>query len=97
MAQLILCVPLAFVLKKPVLVVPIYYGFSILTAQLIGVANSSPVFDRIFSCTPYGGNYTFLTLDAVAGDIFKAIGVSLAFIILILAVTFALFRKSEMK
>ncbi|MNW39242.1 ABC-2 family transporter protein [compost metagenome] len=96
-AQLSICVPLAFILKKPVLVVAIYYGFSILTAQLMGIANSSPVFDLIFSCTPYGGNYTFLTLDAVAGDFIKAIAVSLAFIILILAVTFALFRKSEMK
>ncbi|MNM89112.1 ABC-2 family transporter protein [compost metagenome] len=96
-AQLSICVPLAMVLKKPVLVVAIYYGLSILTAQLIGIANSSRVFDLIFSCTPYGGNYTFLTLDAVAGDFLKAIGVSLAFIIVILAVTFALFRKSEIK
>ncbi|MNO52051.1 ABC-2 family transporter protein [compost metagenome] len=96
-AQLSLCVPLAFILKKPVLVVPVYYGFSILTAQLMGIAHSSPVFDRIFSCTPYGGNYTFLTLDSVAGDILKGIVVSLAFIILIVAVTLLFFRKSEIK
>ncbi|MBA9084194.1 ABC-2 type transport system permease protein [Fontibacillus solani] len=97
MAQLSICVPLAFVLKKPVFVVAINYGFSILTAQLMGLAKNSAVFDSLFSCTPYGGNYTFLTLDSTAGDLIKAIGVSAAFIIVILAITFAIFRRSEMK
>ncbi|MNW66520.1 hypothetical protein D3C74_449980 [compost metagenome] len=63
----------------------------------MGLAKNSAVFDRIFSCTPYGGNYTFLTLDSTAGDLIKAIGVSAAFIIVILAITFAIFRRSEMK
>lgn len=96
-AQLSICVPLAFLLRKPVLVVPIYYGFSILTAQLSRLADSSPVFDRIFSSTPYGGNHTFITLETVAGDFFKAIAVSLAFIIIIIAITYGMFRRTEIK
>lgn len=97
MAQLSLCIPLALVLKKPVLVVAIYYGFTILCAQLMGLRDSSPVFDRIFACTPYGGNYTFVTLGTGAGDIFKAISVSLIFIIAMIVVTYYAFRKSEIK
>lgn len=96
-AQLSICIPLAFVLKKPVLVVAIYYGFSILSAQLMRLSDSSPVFDRIFSCTPYGGNYPFMTLDTGMGDMVKAIAASLIFIIVMLAVTYSAFRRTEIK
>ncbi|NLH45608.1 MAG: ABC transporter permease [Acholeplasmataceae bacterium] len=97
MAQLSVCVPLALALKKPVLVIAINYGFAILCAQLMGLRNSSKVFDHIFAITPYGGNYIFVTLDTGTGDIFKAITVSLIFIIVMIAVTYCAFRKSEIK
>jgi len=97
MAQLSICIPLAFVLKKPVFVVAINYGFSILWGQLTGLRDSSQVFKSIFDCTPFGGNYSFLTLDTGNGDIFKAIAVSLIFIIVICAATYRTFRKSEIK
>ncbi|MBU3093708.1 ABC transporter permease [Clostridium sp. CF011] len=96
-AQLSVCVPLAFVLKKPVLVVAIYYVFTIFCAQLVGLRGNSTVFDGIFDCTPFGGNYTFITLDSGAGEIFKAISVSLIFIFVMIAVTYSAFRKSEIK
>jgi ABC-2 type transport system permease protein len=96
-AQLSLCVPLAFALKKPVLVVAIFYAFSFLSGQLAKLRGSSQVFKCIFDCTPYGGNYTFVTLHSEAGDMFKAIFVSLIFIIVMIAVTFCAFRKSELK
>lgn len=97
MAQLSVCLPLALVLKKPVLVVAIYYGFSILSGQLMGLRGSSRLFDRIFDSTPYGGNHAFLTLDTGTGDIFKTILVSLIFMILMISVTYFAFRKSEIK
>ena len=96
-AQLSVCVPLAFTLKKPVLVVPIYYGFTIFCAQLVGLRGKSALFDGIFACTPFGGNYTFITLDSGLGDILKSIFVSLIFIIVMLVVTYSSFRKSEIK
>lgn len=96
-AQLSICVPLAFVLKKPILVVAIYYGFSILTAQFMRLSERSPVFDRIFSSTPYGGKYAFVTLETGTGDMVKAIAVSLIFMIVMLGVTYSIFRKSEVK
>lgn len=96
-AQLSICVLLAIVFKKPVFVVAVYYVFQILCAQLTGLKDSSQVFNTIFSCTPYGGNYSFLTTDSSTGDIIKAITVSLIFIMAILSVTYSIFRKSEIK
>ena len=96
-AQLSVCVPIAFVLKKPVFVVAIYYGLTILCAQFLGLKGSSPVFDSIFACTPFGGNYSFINLHTGTGDIFKAIFVCFMFIIIMLAVTYFTFRKSEVK
>jgi len=86
-----------FVLKKSVLVVAIYYGITIFCAQLMGLRGSSTMFDRIFACTPFGGNYTFVTLNSGTGDILKAISVSLIFMIVMLAAAYCAFRKSEIK
>lgn len=96
-AQLSICIPLALVLRKPVLVVAVYYGFTILCAQLIWLKDSSPVFNRIFDCTPYGGNYTFVTLQTGTGDVLKAIAVSVVFMILMSTVAYFSFKKSEIK
>lgn len=96
-SQLSVCVPLAFVLKKPVFVVAIYYMFTIFCGQLAGLRGSSIVFDDIFDCTPFGGNYTFITLDSPVGDIIKAISVSLIFTTVMITVTYFAFRKSEIK
>ncbi|WP_338753047.1 ABC transporter permease [Bacillus sp. FJAT-52991] len=96
-AQLSVCLAFAFVFKKPVLVVAVYYGFSILIGKLASISDSSPVFDRIFSCTPYKGDYVFMTLDTGAGEMVKAIAVSLVFIIVMLIITYSVFRKSEIK
>ena len=96
-AQLSICIPLALAMKKPLLVVVIYSGFSILCGQLEGLKHSSALFDHIYACTPYGGNYSFITLDTRIGVIFNAIYVSLVFIIVMLAVAYYGFRKSEIK
>ncbi|MGV8906044.1 MAG: ABC transporter permease [Acetobacterium sp.] len=96
-SQLSICVPLAFVLKKPVLLVPIYYVITILSAQLSVMAASSTAFNSIFSWTPFGGGYSLLALNAQAGDIFKAILVSLIFIIIMFGITYGAFRKAEIK
>lgn len=96
-AQLSVCVPLALIIKKPVLVIAIYYGFSIFTGQLQRLGDSSPVFEAIFSSTPYGGNYIFVTLDTAVEVLLKAVVVSLVFIMVMLFITYGVFRKSEIK
>jgi len=93
-AQLSICIPLALMLKKPVFVIAIYYGLSILLAQLVGIGD---VMDRILAFTPFGGKYTFMTMDTGSGDMIKAISVSLLFTLAMLAIAYSTFRKSEFK
>jgi len=96
-AQLSICLLLSFTLKKPFIVIAIYYATSFLSAQLLMLSKSSSALDRILSCTPFGSNYGFITLSSGAGDFFKAISVSLIFMIIIIAITFLAFRKSEIR
>lgn len=97
LSQLSICVPIAIALKKPVLVVAIFYGISILSGQLSALKNSSKLFDFIFSCTPFDGKYGLVTMETNPSNLLKAIGVSVLFIIVMLAITYGAFRKSEIK
>jgi ABC-2 type transport system permease protein len=96
-AQLSLCVPLALLCKKPVVVIVIYYAFTIFTAQLFSLKNISDVLKKLASYTPYGGNHTFLTLDSQAGDFGKTIIVCFVYIVMMITITYSMFRKSEIK
>ncbi|MBL4931190.1 ABC transporter permease [Clostridium paridis] len=96
-AQLSICIPISLTIRRPVFVIAIYYGITILFAQLVGLKDKFQVLSDIFSWTPYGGNYTFLTLDSGVGDIFKALIVSLAFIVIMMLVSYSVFRKAEIK
>ncbi|GIO36486.1 hypothetical protein J41TS12_13470 [Paenibacillus antibioticophila] len=96
-AQISLCLPLALLLRKPVLVIAIYYGFSILTGQLLSISKQYAWLDRLLGLTPYGGTHIFLSLDSGAGDMIKAVVVSLAFFAAMMALTYVMFRKAEIK
>lgn len=97
MSQLSLCIPVAFAVKKPVLVVAIYYAISILSGQLSSLAARSSLINNILSLTPFGGNRMFLTVQSGAGELLKGSAVSLLFIIVVVLVTCVIFRKSEIK
>lgn len=96
-AQLSICIPLVLIIKKPIFVVAIYYGFSFLCGQLARLRESSRVFRHIFDATPYGGNYTMLSLETGNRDIIGAIVVSIIFTIVILGITIGIFRKMELR
>lgn len=97
LSQLSICVPIAIALKKPVLVVAIFYVISILSGQLSSLKNSSKLFDFLFACTPFDGKYALITLDTTPSNLLQAIGVSVLFLIAMLAITYGIFRKSEIK
>ncbi len=97
MSQLSLCLPIAFAVKKPILVVAIYYAVSIISGQLSSLASRSDVLNNIFSLTPFGGNRMFLTVQSSGGELFKAFAVSILFGIAVILVTYGIFRKSEIK
>lgn len=96
-AQLSLCLPLAMIFRKPVVVIAVYYAFSVLSGQLSALAKNSKLFSDLFALTPYGGNHPLLTLSAGWADVIQAILVSLIFIAFMIALTFAAFRKAEIK
>lgn len=96
-AQLSVCIPLAFISRKPVLVVAVSYGISILSAQLSNLKDSSPLFYKLFSFTPFGGNHSMITLSTQTPEIIKAFTVSIFFIALIVLITYFLFRRQEVK
>lgn len=95
--QLSICVPLAFGLKKPVFVVAIFFGFQILSAQLITLCKSSKIVDNILSWSPFYGDYNLLTIGSGMGDMVKAILVSIMFVFIMGGLTYITFRKTEIK
>jgi ABC-2 type transport system permease protein len=97
LAQLSICVPLSFALKKPVLVVSICYGIQILYPQLIGIGSIYPVIHDVLNYFPYGEPFIFLTLITKSGDILRTAFLSVIFIILMISITSFVFRKSEIK
>lgn len=96
-SQISICVPLAIVSKKPVVVVGVYYALTILFARVSGTMNLSKVLDKILSCVPYYGKYSLMTLSTDTGDILKAVLVSIIFIVIINMVSYLTFRKAEIK
>lgn len=96
-AQLSICVFLSLILKKTVAVVGIYYGISITSGQLLGLAGKSELFDKIYSLTPFGGTYMLMTLEASTGEIIKAMLVSIGFTAVVLGLTCMVFRKKEIR
>lgn len=97
LGQLSVCFLFAMVIKKPVIVVALNYALSILAGQLQAIKNSSKVFDHVFALTPFGGNYCFLNLSTSASVIIKAVIASVIFTIVMMLITYAVFRRSEIK
>ncbi|KUP25614.1 ABC transporter permease subunit [Paenibacillus sp. DMB5] len=96
-AQLSICLPVAFWIKKPVIVVAIAYGFSMLTGQLMQLSARLPVLKHVLAVTPYGENYIFITPATAAGDMLTAILVSAGFAAVMLGLSYLLFRRTELK
>jgi ABC-2 type transport system permease protein len=96
-AQLSICVPLAITLKKPVLVIAIFYGLSILSGQLSLLSKSSKPLRNFLYSTPFGGDYSLITLNSETETLVKAILVSIYFIVIMLNITYGIFKKAEIK
>lgn len=97
LGRLSLCIPLALVLKKPILVVAIYYGFTIIVSNLSQVAANNTTVNNILKFTPLSGDYGFLTLSTGSDVIWKAIAVNLVCTAIMAAITYLAFRKAEIK
>lgn len=97
LAQLSICLPLAFALKRPVFVVGIYYAFSMAIAQLSRLSEDVPAMKFLFSLSPYASSYIRLSGSSSAGILLQASAASLFFALAMTGIALALFRKSEIK
>lgn len=96
MARLSLCVPLAFKMRMPVVVMSFgivtSFGFDILSQAVKDI----PVISTIAENTPFSLIYE-LTMDASVGTILKVLLISVLFIVLVTWFTYILFRKTDIK
>lgn len=94
-SQMSICVALSFLIRKSILTVGICFGIPLLINLIMGLGNNVQILADFFSYTPFTMGY--ITLDAAASDFIKPIVVSIGFIIVLLAITYSGFRKSEVK
>lgn len=96
-ARLSICIPFAFKIRKPAAILAIGFAFDALIDLVVGLLKDVPVISDIFSVTPYNKEYLLLTVHMEAGTLLKAVISSIAFIIVMTAVTYAVFRRAEIK
>ncbi|MCL1696158.1 hypothetical protein [Lysinibacillus sp. BPa_S21] len=97
LAQLTICILLAFVLRKSVLVVAAYYMMSMFFGQVASFQNSFEIMNNILSFTPYSVEFITINVSMSKGDIISAVSICVIFIIVVLYLTFMTFRKAEIR
>lgn len=97
MSQLSICLPLAFGLKRSVLVVSLYYAFSLVVGQLAALQGTFPLVETILSFTPFDGTRLALTIHSSTGDLLSTIVICVFFTIVMIGTAFLIFRKAEIE
>lgn len=97
MGQLSICVLLAFIMRKTVYVMSLGFSILIFLQILMGISQNNKGMSTIFSFTPYYSGFTMLSLNSTTNDLIKSVLVSLAYITIVLLITFLAFRKKEVK
>lgn len=96
MARLSICVPVAFLVRKPVAVMAVgivsAFGFD----MIVRSAKDVYILGDLLAYTPYAIIYD-LNMNVGSDVMLKAVVSSLIFILLMTALTYSLFRKSEIK
>ncbi|SHI58086.1 ABC-2 type transport system permease protein [Clostridium cavendishii DSM 21758] len=96
-SRLSICVLLAFILRRPVFVVGTGFGLAFVFDFIVVVKDKLGVFGKLLEYNPFAQNYPVLTMASGAGTILKAIVCSIVFIIIILSITYIIFRRTEIK
>jgi ABC-2 type transport system permease protein len=96
-ARLSICLPIAFKVRKPVVVMAIGFAFGFLSQLVIALTKDVPILGDILSNTPFAMGDNVVTMEAGAGMLFKVTGSSFVLLIIIAAITYRLFRKAEIK
>jgi ABC-2 type transport system permease protein len=95
-ARLSICLPIAFKVRKPVVVMAIGFAASFLIDLLAGLTKDVPILGNIISNTPYSLTAA-VTMEAGTETLIKAAGISVLFYVIMSAVTYVLFKRAEIK
>jgi ABC-2 type transport system permease protein len=95
--RLSICVLLAFLLKKPALVVGAGFGLSLVCDLFVGLRGNLGPLGKLLGYTPFAQGYTVLTMNSGAETLLKAIVCSIIFIVVIISIVYSVFRKTEIK
>ena len=75
------------------IVISLGYIFNAAIAQIINIDAASDFFSK----TPFGVDYSKLTLNADSSVFFNFIGISLVFLVIMMLLSYLFFRKAEIK
>lgn len=94
--KLSFCIPLAFKIRKPVIVMGIGVASGYIIELLLGFLDDVSGFNKIIRLTPFSKD-AILSANAEADIIIKVIAVSIIFMIIMSILAYGLFKKSEIK
>lgn len=94
-ARLSFCVPIAFKVRKSVVVMVIGVVFGFLVDLIINVLSKVEILEKLLKLTPF--THINVALDCTAGDLVKDIIISIVFIAIMGIITWVGFRKAEIK
>ena len=92
-SQISISILLAFLFKRPVIVISLGYVLNASIAQIVNIDKLSD----LFKLTPYGVDYSKLTLDASLSVYSNFISISLIFMAIILILSYISFKRTEIK
>lgn len=95
--QLSICLPLSFIFRKPVPVIGIGYLIS-LVCGMLQASGGNQAFEKMISLTPFYGKYLIqLSMNAKPEIFFKSIAAGGGFAVLMVLITFLVFKRAEIK
>lgn len=95
--QISVCLPVAIVTKKPIVVTAFGFFFGMITALLATIASKAELFDRLYKLTPYAYTIDKISLQGSYSNMLLGILVSIVFTGIMGLLSWLLFRHSEIK
>ncbi|SFR81636.1 hypothetical protein [Anaeromicropila populeti] len=96
-ARLSFCIPLAFKMRKTGIIILIANVVCFLIDLVIRLLDEIPLIGSIVKWTPYAAGIFNVTMKTSAGELLKITGISIGFYAIMIAVTYVLFRKADIK
>lgn len=96
-ARMTILFPIAFKKKNLFITTCLGFAASGIIDYLVSFTKYSSFFNKVISLTPFCRKYLFLSMDTEISILIKAVIVSIIFIIIMVLITYSLFRKDEIK